>query len=85
MEVFEDAFLDEKDTKMKARINGVRYQMMAFEFYFGINLAKLLLLHTDNLACSLQKKELSASEGKNLYKATLETLKDMKKIEFESS
>ena len=41
LDIFEDSFGEEKVSAMKARINGVRYQMMQFEFYFGINLPNL--------------------------------------------
>ena len=57
--------------------------MMTFNFFFGVSLAKEILCVTDNLARALQKKDLSASEGKVLYKPTLDTLKSMKDNEFD--
>ena len=73
----------ENETKadMKSRINGVMYQMRQFDFFFSISLAKELLLITDNLAKLLQKKDLSALEGKELYLITAKTLEDMKSEE----
>ena len=59
---------------MKYRIQEVRFQMLQFETYFAISLAKIILLQTDNLATALQQKKISATEGKELYKVTAKTL-----------
>ena len=59
---------------MKYRIQGVRFQMLQFETYFPISLAKIILLQTNNLATALQQKKISATEGKELYKVTAKTL-----------
>ena len=59
---------------MKYGIQGVRFQMLQFETYFAISLAKIILLQTDNLATALQQKKISATEGKELYKVTAKTL-----------
>ena len=60
---------------MKYLIQGVRFQMLQFETYFPISLAKIILLQTNNLATTaLQQKKISATEGKELYKVTAKTL-----------
>ena len=82
--VLKDSFQKEKVTEMKSRINGVLFQMKNFNFYFGIALAKEILFITDNLAKLLQRKDLSAAEGKELYKITAKALETMKSEEFEN-
>ena len=59
---------------MKYLIQGVRFQMLQFETYFPISLAKIILLQTNNLATALQQKKISATEGKELYEVTAKTL-----------
>ena len=83
LETFEESFREETNTEMKARINGVRYQMKQFNFLYGLFLSRLILSQVDNLATCLQKKDLSASEGKNLYEITVGTLKKIKSNGFE--
>ena len=49
-----------KDSEMKARILGVASQMKSFSYLFGIVLRDLILRHSDNLSCTLQKVDISA-------------------------
>ena len=77
LEAFERSLLEETNTEMKARINGVKYKMETFEFFFAINLASMILAQTDNLARALQKETLSAAEGKELYHCIVRTLRSM--------
>ena len=79
----EESLYEETRVEMKSRLNGVMFQMRNFNYFFGICLAKEILLVTDNLAVSLQKKDLSALEGHELYKVTAEALKGMKTEDFE--
>ena len=83
LEAFEEALLQESNTEMKSRINGVKSKMEKFEFLFAINLARMILAQSDNLAKALQKKTLSAVEGKQLYQYTVVTLRSMKEENFE--
>ena len=57
--------------------------MKSFDYFYGISLAKKILILTDNLAKKLQKKDISASEGKQLYKNTVLTLEAIKSDDFE--
>ena len=50
--------------------------MRDFNYFFRISLAKEILLVTDNLAVSLQKRDLSALEGHALYKVTTTPLEN---------
>ena len=83
LELFRISFLEEKNSEMKARINGVRYQMLEFNFFYGLCLAKLILLHTDSLATSLQRKDLCASQGKEMYRITRRTLERIRAEDFD--
>ena len=74
IETFEESKSDTDDTELKARLNGVIAMMQKFEYYFGIELGLKILRHTDNLSKALQKREMSASEGKELAMAALSTL-----------
>ena len=70
-----------KDVSMKARIRGVKSHMMQFDFYFGLSLGECLLRHADNLSATLQRKELSAAEGKSIAMKTVKTLNEMRSEE----
>ena len=63
-------------TEMKSRIEGIVSNMKKFRTYFGLNLAYFVLQHTDNLATTLQKKDLNAAQGYSMAKITIETLKN---------
>ena len=52
--------------------------MQQFEFFFGLVLGCNLLLHTDSLSMCLQRKSLSAAEGRSLAVMTIITLKNMR-------
>ena len=55
------------DTETKARIRGVDYHMMTFDFFHGLALGEFLLRHTDSLSTTLQRPNLSAAEGIRLH------------------
>ena len=75
--VWEEAELVPKESDIRARLIGVGSQMTTFDFYFGVYLGEMVLRHTDNLSKTLQKKELSATEGQqvsSLVKVTLQSM-----------
>ena len=72
LETFQESLQEETKTDMKSRINGVMHQMTRFNFFYGICLG--ILFVTDILAKSLQAKNLSAVEGKEMYQITAKTL-----------
>lgn len=63
-----------KDSETRARITGVKSQMASFDFLFGVALGHELLRHSDILSKSLQQKTISAAEGQDLAKLTVDTL-----------
>lgn len=63
-----------RDSEMKARILGVAAQMKTFEYFYAINLAELILRHSDNLSRTLQKTNISAAEGQDVASLTVKTL-----------
>ena len=52
-----------------------RTAQLTFSFFFGANLAELVLKHTDNLSKTLQSTSMSASEGAYIAAMTVKTLK----------
>lgn len=73
-----DAKKATRDTEMKSRIDGVAAQMKTFKFFFGLLLGRKILTMVDNLSRSLQSKTMSANEGQNVVKITLETLQSIR-------
>ena len=66
------------DPTIKGRIIGVQFQFKTFSFFFGANLAELVLRHTDNLSKTLQSTSMFASEGDHIVAMTLKTLKSLR-------
>ena len=82
---WEEALTVTTDTEAKARIRGISAQMRTFEFFFGAVLGEMILRHTDNLSSTLQHKTISAAEGQEIARMTVETLKSTRTDEsFES-
>ena len=67
-----------RDTKTKARIQGVASQMKTFNFIFGTLLRETVLRHTDNLSKALQKKSCSAAEGLTIADMVIRTLSTLR-------
>ena len=63
-------------TDMKARVQGIISIMEKFETYFGIQLAYMVLMHTDCLAKSLQKGNLCAAQGFSLAMGAVSGLEE---------
>lgn len=57
LESFSD--MASRDMEMSAKVNGIASQLERFDFLFGVMLGEKVLHLTDNLSCTLQKKELS--------------------------
>ena len=71
-----------RDPEMKSRINGVASQMKSFDFLFGVMLAQLILVHSDNLSRTLQRKDISAAEGQLVADLTVRTLSKIRPEEY---
>ena len=82
VELWSELLNDIKDSDAQARILGVASQMQKFEYYFGICLGDLILCHSDNLSKTLQKTDISASEGQEVAKMTLSSLRSEGNFEF---
>ena len=67
-----------KDSEMKACILGVASQMKSFSYLFRIVLGNLILRHSDNLSCKLQKVDISAVQGQEVTSMTVQTLKSLR-------
>ena len=64
------------DTETKAQIQGIAVQMKKFDFFFGVS-GQLILKHLDNLSRTLQKRDISASEGQHFASLSLKVLKSL--------
>ena len=70
-------FLEEvTDTEIKACIGGAQSQMSIFAFCYRIVLGKLILHHTDELSCTLQKSDIAA-EGQTVAGFVMKTLESL--------
>ena len=67
-----------KESEMRARILGVSDRMMKFDFFFGAILGETILSHSDNLSRTLQKGDISASEGQGVAEMTVTCLKTLR-------
>uniref|UniRef100_H3B5T8 TTF-type domain-containing protein n=1 Tax=Latimeria chalumnae TaxID=7897 RepID=H3B5T8_LATCH len=80
-EVLQKTWIADKDRVLnpetKIRILGVSSQMKSFDFLFGAALGEVLFHHCDNLSTTLQSPEICASEGQNLARMTVVTLKSL--------
>ena len=81
-EVLQDLWIESLDavtiTEMKDCIQGVASQMKIFHYFYGISLGNLILQHSDNPSCTLQKAGISAAEGEEVASMTLQTLKSLR-------
>ena len=77
LEVWEEAQRGQLDGEMKTRIVGVKTLMHSFDFLFGVFLCELILRHSDNLSKTLQQKTLSAAEGEQIARLTVEVLQSL--------
>ena len=66
---------------MRARIRGVAKQMETFDFFFGVELGRIVLNMADNLSNVLQESSVSASDGQSLMKMTVATIQSMRSDE----
>ena len=78
VKTFEESAEEVSDGKMKVRLTGILEVMKKFDVFYGMAVAHLILSQTDNLSKSLQKSDLSASEGYTLAMHTVATLESFK-------
>ena len=57
------AYNSDNNSDMKARIIGVQSKMQTFSFFYGLQLAIVVLSHSDNLSSSLQRAELCSVDA----------------------
>ena len=76
--LWEESLEHVKESEMRARILGVSDRMMKFDFFFGAILGETVLSHSDNLSRTLQKGDISASEGQGVAEMTVTCLKTLR-------
>ena len=77
MATWEEALDVAKQSKLKAKINGVAAKMNEFEFLFCIMLAELLLRHCDNLSKTIQCSSMPAIEAHSLSELCIKVFQTM--------
>jgi len=80
-ELWPEALKGTSDTEMKARIHGISSIMQTFQFLFSIQLAELILRHTDHLSATLQQPDLSSVEGFEIAMLSVKTLERLRSEE----
>ena len=63
------------DSDMKARIIGVQTKMQTFSFFYELQLAILVLAHSDSLSTSIQRVELCAVDAQQNAKLSVTVLR----------
>ena len=63
------------DSVMKARIIGVQTKMQTFSFFYGVQLAIVILSPSYNLSSSLQRAELCAVDAQKNAKLSVTVLR----------
>ena len=59
------------DSDMKTRIIGVQTKMQTFSFFYGLQLAIVVLSHSDNLSSSLQRAKPCAVDAQKNAKLSV--------------
>ena len=77
-QTWEEAVEVVQDTETKSRIRGVSAVMSTFDYLYGNILGEMLLKHADNLSRTLQSKTISAAEGQETAKMTVDTIKSLR-------
>ena len=62
------------NSDMKARIIGAQIKMETFTFFYGLQLAFVVLSHSDNLSSSLHRAELCAVDAQKNAKLSVTVL-----------
>ena len=70
-----------KSVEMRSRIRGVSSHMQSFDFFFGLVLGEMILRRSDNLSKTLQGTRVSAAEGQEVARMTVQTLKSVRTAE----
>ena len=64
----------DSDSDMKARIIGVQTKLQTFSYFYGLQLAIVVLSHLANLSSSLQRAELCAVDAQKNAKLSVTVL-----------
>ena len=73
-EVWEECLATKLEPDIKGRVIGVQHQMATFDYFLGVNLAILLLKHSDNLSRTLRDPDMLVAECQSVTNLTTSTL-----------
>ena len=73
------------EPEIKGRITGVKSQINAFNYFYGVIILQLVLRHSDTvLFKTLKKSSLTSCQGKEIADLTLQTINSLQsKSKFE--
>ena len=74
LEFSEEAQRGTLNSEMKAPIVGVETLMQSFDPFYGVFLGELILRHSNYLSKTLQQKTLTAAEGQEIVRLTVEVV-----------
>lgn len=69
------------DAEMSARVSGIAHRFSLFSFLFGVMLGHRILGIAENLSKTLQHKDISAAEGQEAARITLQSLEALRNDE----
>ena len=72
--LWEECLATKLEPDFKDRVIGVKYQMTSLDYFYGVNLAILLLKRSDNLSRTLQDPDTSMVECQPVTNLTTTTL-----------
>ena len=73
-ELWEECLATKLKPDIKGRVPRMQHQMTTFDCFFGVNLAILLLKHSDNLSRTLQNPNMLVVECQSVTNLTTSTL-----------
>ena len=73
-EVWEECLATKLEPDIKGRVIGVQHQMATFDYFLGVNLAILLLKHSDNLSRTLRDPDMLVAECQSVTNLTTSTV-----------
>ena len=77
-ELWDESLETNLESEVKSRVTGVKHQMEAFDYYFGVSLRTQIQRISDNLSKTLQDAHISASEEQAVSSLIVKTLGKMR-------
>ena len=83
-QVWDESLDGNLEPEIKGRITGVKSQINAFNYFYGVIILQLVLRHSDTvLFKTLKKSSLTSCQGKEIADLTLQTINSLQSKEAE--